>query len=96
MESMLSSFSSPDVQPRRDRNETRDAVNDSRFDNAVFKIRIFRTKLEVFFKGLDHNRNNHVDDHKNDEKDEQVMPKECGVVIDEKLIVKVTCSEESS
>ena len=90
------SFSTPDVQPRRDRNEKRDAVNDSRLDNAVLKIRIFRTKLKVFFKGLDHNSNNHIDDHKHDEKDEKIMPKECGIVIDEKLIVEVACSEEST
>jgi hypothetical protein len=81
---------SPDVQARGNGTKRGDKENNRRLHNAVLEIRVFGAKFEVFFEGLDHNCNNHIDDHKHDQEYEEVMPKVSGVGVDEELLVKVT------
>lgn len=86
----LKCFHSPDVHARCDGTKSRDTENNSGFHYAVLEVRVCGTKFEVRFERLDHDCNNHIDDHKHDQKYEEVMPKVSGEGIDEKLIVKVT------
>jgi hypothetical protein len=74
--------------------ESRDEKNNTCLHNAVLKIRVLRTELEVFFERLDNNCNYHVDDHEHNQKNEEVMPKVSCEGIDEELLVEVTCTKK--